>query len=240
MLEPDQYPTWPKTLQHLELANLQKLEADAASNMYDSLVAAASELPDLRFLSIEAHIAIPWRDRAAYRDQWAKKLRKVFLNKSPPPDPNLDSLKRYRLFKQSIADNEFVDLTTAVPHDDDPPHRRMSHIRITPRKAAVDYLSVSPGESEVERTPAKPRQPRRSRRVAESQSAASLSAGSGQEDEHEDESADLFVQGLCRVVDIRIDNQRPRETQYTEANFLGSELSGDEDWHSGAELEDEY
>ena len=37
-------------------------------------------------------------------------------------------------------------------------------------------------------------------------------------------------QGMCDVVNIRIDNLRPMETQFNEADFLDDELSGDEDW----------
>ena len=38
------------------------------------------------------------------------------------------------------------------------------------------------------------------------------------------------VQGMCEVVEVRIDNLRPTETQVTEADFLDEERSGDEDW----------
>ncbi len=39
-----------------------------------------------------------------------------------------------------------------------------------------------------------------------------------------------FIQGMCHVVEIRIDNLRPTETQVTEADFLDSERSGDDEW----------
>lgn len=42
--------------------------------------------------------------------------------------------------------------------------------------------------------------------------------------------------GMCNVVKIRIDNQRPTETQFNEADFLDDERSGDEDW-AGADWE---
>lgn len=38
------------------------------------------------------------------------------------------------------------------------------------------------------------------------------------------------IQGLCEVVEVRIDNLRPTERQVTEADFLDEEISGDEDW----------
>lgn len=40
-----------------------------------------------------------------------------------------------------------------------------------------------------------------------------------------------YVQGLCDVVSIRIDNLRPADTQFSEGDFLNSEESGDEDWN---------
>ncbi|KAL2852500.1 hypothetical protein BJY01DRAFT_207959 [Aspergillus pseudoustus] len=45
------------------------------------------------------------------------------------------------------------------------------------------------------------------------------------------------IQGMCDVVVIRIDNQRPRETQFNEGDFLDDELSGDEDW-TGHDIDD--
>jgi hypothetical protein len=39
------------------------------------------------------------------------------------------------------------------------------------------------------------------------------------------------IQGMCEVVEVRIDNLRPTETQATEADFLDEEKSGDEDWN---------
>lgn len=46
-----------------------------------------------------------------------------------------------------------------------------------------------------------------------------------------------FIQGLCDVVSIGIDNLCPSEIQLDESNFLDAELSGDEDWN-GEENED--
>lgn len=39
-----------------------------------------------------------------------------------------------------------------------------------------------------------------------------------------------FIQGMCDIVEVRIDNLRPTENQVTEADFLDEERSGDEDW----------
>lgn len=242
LLTTNEVPTWPSTLRHLEFSNLQKWGADAASTLFQSLIDAAPDLPDLRHLTIQAHIDIAWRDRADFRDNWVDKLRATFLHKTAPPPHYLRSIKCFREWQEEQPLN-------TVKHggsDDDPPQRHMSHVRITPRKRAVGHVVFSESEDEKEdkkdSVVKAPAQPRRSARVAESQSAASLSAtpAPDSEEEHAEEEGERpVVQGLCEVVDIRIDNQRPRETQYTEANFLDSEASGDEDWHSGAELSDD-
>jgi hypothetical protein len=39
------------------------------------------------------------------------------------------------------------------------------------------------------------------------------------------------IQGMCEVVEVRIDNLRPTENQVTEADFLDEERSGDSDWN---------
>ncbi|KAH0542600.1 hypothetical protein FGG08_003008 [Glutinoglossum americanum] len=39
-----------------------------------------------------------------------------------------------------------------------------------------------------------------------------------------------ITQGMCSVVDIRIDNLRLAETQFNEGDFLDEEASGDEEW----------
>jgi hypothetical protein len=48
-----------------------------------------------------------------------------------------------------------------------------------------------------------------------------------------------FVQGHCHTVLFRIDNFRPREEIYGEADFLDAEPSGDEDWNGNDDQDDE-
>lgn len=250
VLTVDQVPTWPSTLQHLELVHLQKWEAEAAQNLFRSLVESAKDLPVLRHLVLQAHINIPWRDRAGFRDQWIERLRRVYLREKEEPNPNLGSLKQFRLWKQAQqnrpteSDVQEHHANTKSPDSDEdgPLRRKMTHVRVTPRKPPADAMLYSDIDSPV--TKPERGRPRRSVRVAESQSASTAAEESSSESENDSEDdwriqPEGFIQGLCDVVDIRIDNQRPRENQYTEANFLDSEPSGDEDWHSGAELSDD-
>ncbi|TVY36421.1 hypothetical protein LSUB1_G007961 [Lachnellula subtilissima] len=48
------------------------------------------------------------------------------------------------------------------------------------------------------------------------------------------------IQGMCEVVEVRIDNLRPTEVQVTEADFLDEEASGDEDWNGEDPVVDGY
>lgn len=46
----------------------------------------------------------------------------------------------------------------------------------------------------------------------------------------------IFIQGMCDVVNIFIDNLRPTEEQLHESDFLDEEMSGDEDWDGDADI----
>lgn len=99
-------------------------------------------------------------------------------------------------------------------------------------------------DSDAAASPA-PRAPptRRSTRVRHSQASTEAESVSDHDsdtvsdDEEGSSTASLFVQGLCQVVDVRIDNQRPREEMFSERDFLDSERSGDEDWNEEADIE---
>ena len=71
----------------------------------------------------------------------------------------------------------------------------------------------------------------------EPESVSDNDSDTASEDGDEEEGAPLFVQGLCQVVEVAIDNQRPRENMFSERDFLDTERSGDEDWNEEAEIE---
>lgn len=258
LLAADEVPAWPATMQVIDLVHLQKLNAAGAKNLFGSLVASAADLPDLRCIVLHSHINIPWRDRAGFRDHWIDRLQRVYKREWTPPNPHLGSKLQYKMWKASQAR-----LTTAgdrAVDDDDAAVagracRRVSHMQISPPKSsfrADDYADARPSRS--------PPPKRRSQRVAAghasiasaastasspSRSAAKDDSDSGSAtDDSDDEAAALeeenairFVRGLCHVVDIRIDNQRPRENQFTEQDFLDTEASGDEDWEESADVD---
>ncbi|KAK2624180.1 hypothetical protein QTJ16_006130 [Diplocarpon rosae] len=87
LLEPDQIPAWPSTLQTIELIQLRKWEPGAAEVFFQSLLDSAGDLADLRYLTIRSILSIGWRDRASFRDRWVGSLKRVF--KSVLKAPNL-------------------------------------------------------------------------------------------------------------------------------------------------------
>jgi hypothetical protein len=251
LLSSDSVSTWPSSLRHIELLQLQRWEADAAQNLFRSLVESAAQLPDLRFLVLHTHINIPWRQRAEFRDQWIDRLQRIYARRGEAPNPHLGSLKQFRLWKDAQAEGWEIGANGRSRSDDAESQeeeftlglgKKVRAVQVSPVKdheGDTDVFSDSSPEKELRPSPDEPSR-RRSQRVAESARQASLSLPtSDSEEEEEEDEADEFahveVLGLCDVVDIRIDNQRPREDQFTERDFLDAEISGDEDWQEGNE-----
>lgn len=257
LLAADAVPAWPSSLRQLEIEHMQKFSAEAAVNLFRSLVDSAKDLPELRHLVLAAHINIPWRDRAGFRDQWIGRLRRVYQRLDEPPASYLGSLRQFKLWKQAKAAGRGTPPPQARSadqpdnsEDDLSKERKLSHIQISPAKphdGDTDVYSDSPSPPSNRRPQrrstrvAKTSQPRRSPTPAASatQTPASPSSDDSDADANTNwrKQPEAFIQGLCRKVDIRIDNQRPRENQFTEGDFLDAEASGDEDWHEGADME---
>ncbi|KAK5688063.1 hypothetical protein LTS10_000041 [Elasticomyces elasticus] len=250
LLGEGEVPTWPGGLRELEMVHLQRWQAEAAQGLFRSLVNAAPDLPDLRRLVLHTHISIPWRQRVEVRDQWIDRLQRVYARRSVAPSAYMGSLRQFGEFKKAQEEGWDVKATSgrAKLHylDDEDGDgeftlgRRISHVAISPKALGKDIVVYD--ESSPAKRPTADAAPaqniRRSRRVAEaSHSPPAIVDGSSDEEvdeEVEEEDGEgLYVQGLCNVVDIRIDNQRPRENQFTEGDFLDSEVSGDEDWREG-------
>lgn len=255
LLPEDEIPTWPTTLQHLEIVHAQKWSPEAAQNLFRSLIDSAEDLSRLRTLIIQAHINIPWRDRVGFRDQWIERLRRVYLRSYEDPSPNLGSLKQFRLSqpprnKDPLPSSSVDELAREVSDDDMPIRsRKVLHVQASPHHPSGDTEYYSDSESAA---PSSKQPMRRSKRVAENQiltrsktTTPSPESDSESDDESDEgdaawqQTAEKFIQGLCDVVKIVIDNQRPRETVWTEGDFLDSEVSGDDDWQEGADDDQE-
>lgn len=263
LLLANQRPTWPSSLQHLELLYLRKWSLEAAETFLSSLTESAETLPNLRQLKIKASLQESgWRDRVAFRDKWTQSLKQVFLRVPPPPAQHLESFAAFKAFKahqKKRLHSNGQSTNTGIPLGvNRPKDAQLSHVAI-PRKSVKKShetntdvplvnvrRSIRPGvqkdgrydlaDNSPSKTPTRRRRRRRRRRADD---------GSSSEDSAlDDDGIDLdtqqssvraeepqFIQGLCDVVDVLIDNLRPTEEQLKEDDFLDDEISGDEDWN---------
>jgi hypothetical protein len=200
LLVQSETPTWPVKLQEIELTQLRKWDDATAEVFFTSLVNAAPDLRDLRKLGISAILKIGWRDRATFRERWISRLEKVFLRQSPPPNPNLRSIRKRELKPSYLAADNGA---TSETHTDESRPGTASSGPSTPTK-------------------------RQSTRLAQHSVEAEDSAANSLRETSPTDAG--RIQGMCDIVNIRIDNQRPTEMQYNENDFLDDEPSGDEDW----------
>ncbi|MCJ1402334.1 hypothetical protein MMC11_005554 [Xylographa trunciseda] len=250
LLLPGILPTWPTTLRSIELIQLRKWYSDSAEVFLNSLTDSAPELLQLRHLVLKGSVeGIGWRDRASFRDRWIGKLRKVFLRHSLPPT-------NIYIPKAPVIEEDLMTGETSQPHSTSESQyvsprrsglRRQASQRLSHIEIPKDVLST---ESDSD-TPIVPRSTRQSKRLQEQEHNSdygdrATSTGPadqskpGQSDDtdsgspnilnEEEGDGKLFIHGMCDVVDIRIDNLRPAENQFSENDFLDEERSGDEDW----------
>ena len=59
----------------------------------------------------------------------------------------------------------------------------------------------------------------------------------GRASKQADPGKKLYIQGMCDVVRVSVDNLRPSEEQLDESDFLDEEISGDEDWNGADDID---
>lgn len=291
LILPNEVPTWPSSLQTLELIQLRKWDTEPFEMFFQSLLDSAVNLPDLRRLTIQAILNIGWRDRASFRDKWIGSLERVFKRVSPPPKSDISS-RVYGLPIQAPFSNvkekgqaneheqEVVKKRRSLGSNPSPivpstssfsaiPYKRLleSPIRRSTRNSTQhsqtgkyaessddsgDEAHVEPERGQSSRD--KQRKVRISRElailkqtagtdgedVATSPSRTSPIGNAPSTSENGTGKSIEVIQGMCEVVDIRIDNLRPRETMFTEANFLDAEAPGDGDWNGEDDFDEGY
>lgn len=264
-------PTWPATLRNLELFHLRKWNLNNAELFFSSLIDSAKTLPDLRQIRIKASLdESGWRERIAFRDNWTGKLRRVFLRRSPPPNPHLKSIAAFNIFKlqqkkgKTVGREQPQTLTRATATNLKTEGTiRASRVEVVPRMT-IKNASESDSDTPLvnvrrstraktqrediytlsESSPMRPKAPRRRRRRKGSDDSSSEDSAIDDDGIHEPDTqrtsvdcgAQLYVQGLCNVVDVLIDNLRPTEEQLKEDDFLDDEVSGDEDWNGDDDM----
>ena len=210
-------PTWPRKLQTIDIENLRNLDAGDAESFLQSLIVVASELKDLRKLSVRILLQDDgWRERARLRQTWMPKLEDVFLRRAAPPAPFIPASFRRpstaatnTLSRPSTShSNSSTSFTTDDSAAVSPNKRKSSRIA----KRELDYLATAA-------TMFAETNPRKKNRMFSI------------DDEDHDHDGEPFRQGMCSEVVLHIDGQRPADEQFKEADFLDDELSGDEDWN---------
>ncbi|KAK2751341.1 hypothetical protein FQN55_001076 [Onygenales sp. PD_40] len=206
-------PSWPSTLQTLKLERLRKWEISTAVLFFDSLINSAPQLKDLRTLVMSAILEIGWRDRAKFRKEWVGKLERTYLRKSPPPNPSRKSVPKMIALHGNTSPDGPRPLDSKAEANPESPSRgghRQSK-RIAEQKS-VENSDDEPFE------------------LARPENAANGDTSSSAND-------NVPIQGMCDVVEIRVDNLRPADYLLTNDNFEDEEISGDEDW-SGQDPDD--
>ena len=241
LLATDQVPAWPPTLQYLELKNLRKWGVDAAECLFQSLVDSAPSLLNLRYLAVKAMLDIPFRQRSEIRDKWVAELRKVFLRKSEDPLP-IHSL-RPQPSQQEVS--------AVTPRKGRKNKRSPSSIRRSHRIATFGTHSFSRSSSlgrDLRTTGERPSyaEPDTDEDLESDDDESSVNDEHGKDLATDIPSSDVknnvFVQGMCHVVDVIFDNQKPVENQWNMGDFLDSESDDptDDDWTGDRDFDDDY
>lgn len=256
-------PSWPKTIEVMDLEQLANWDAATAEMFFKSLVDQAPEMPNLRCLAIKAMLDVPWRQRCEFRDKWVGKLRRVFLRKQMKPRP-FHSLIQWPSLKGEISGQESQfkaqEIEPAEICTKDMPARRSTRIasNIAPPPPAKGTRVDNKRKRRRSVTSTRDLRERKraivSYRDPDTDEDLDLEESEvGEEEESQDSSPpstpsespyppnEPFIHGLCDVVNIRFDNQKPVEIQYSAEDFLdeGDYESEDEDWTSDRELDDD-
>jgi hypothetical protein len=209
LLGPNSRPTWPSTLRKIDMSHLRHWESDAVVMFFESIIEGAENVQNLRYLSLSVHVDLPWHERAGFRDKWRTLFEKVFRRKSQLPVIYMQSFKSYRLWKEAQKNNPKCTRASSEERSGDSSNPSVGRLR--PRRS-INYASDSSSLKHSLR----------------GQVVTALEASRtrvAKEPEHP-------VQGLCDVVDIRIDNGRPNEKEFRESDMLDTEESGDSDYDS--------
>ncbi|EOO04283.1 hypothetical protein UCRPA7_170 [Phaeoacremonium minimum UCRPA7] len=220
ILEDNEIPTWPRSLQVIELQNLGEWMLSAAKNFFQSLADNAPLLVNLRRLVIKATLDIPWRERCEFRDHWVAKLNELFARKMEMPASAGSS---------SVVPRQRGQETP----------RRNRRGTVTPTRRSTRNAAVHGSDSPSQRNgvsrdlrnrtqPSSYRDPDTDADDSTSESERELESENGPPMSEDAVTSLPSVQGMCDVVDVLIDNQKPTEHQYGMEDFLDGYAEDDE------------
>ena len=192
-----------------------------------------SPLPNPHLTSISAFKAFKSQRNKGKMAGWEKKRQT--LTRATAFNLNLND--EHTVQARSVAVAPQTTVKDASESDSDAPLVNVRRSTRAKTQREVPYM-------QSESPPIRPKAPRRRRRRKGSDDSSSEDSAIDDDGILEpdirrisvDCEANLYVQGLCDVVDVLIDNLRPTEEQLREDDFLDEEASGDEDWNGDDDM----
>ncbi|KAL9619869.1 MAG: hypothetical protein Q9160_005516 [Pyrenula sp. 1 TL-2023] len=195
-------PTWPKSLEAIELIQLRRLSVSGAEGFLETLLEAGASLKFLRSLSLKIILKEGWRERSALRTKYTTKLEHMFLRRA--------SQAQSQLFAQSLRASS---ISSSRPSS--------SHSTASVSSFAGVELSTRRKSARVAQ-----KEERNSRPTADDASASRASEDMLPRINHQ------TIQGMCNVVRLQVDDQRPTEFQFNENHFLNDDDDADDgEWN---------
>ncbi|KAI1754904.1 hypothetical protein F4782DRAFT_465119 [Xylaria castorea] len=239
LLEVDQVPTWPSSIQSIEIIHMRNWSRAAAEMFFGSLMKNAKALPNLRRLEFKVILNIEWRQRQEMRRSLADQMTRIFKRKQSPPKEQktlhqhndtrpkradeTDMLKfamrrSTRIIDQSSKPVSKKEGTSSLSRRSLgqalPARRSLKSLRTFTSTFDADDEESSEDELSLGQV-----------NTRRSKSRTTTARKAGLRDEE-------FIHGLCDIVDIQVDNQRPAERQYDMDDFLDSPEQSDPEWNS--------
>lgn len=233
-LLPGQIPKWPSSIRVIDLEHVRHWSLEVAEVFLQSLIDSAANLPNLRHIALKTMLDIPWKARADMRNKWRERLNKVFLRPFEPP--------RYQVSLRQLEADEPTEVPTKKRKVRDQEPLRSSG-RLAAQFSDSDSRH-STGSRDLRNRRDRP-QYREPDTDEDMDFGSEAEEGSDVEDkpsptqENTLEEAQPFIQGLCNVVSLVFDNQKPREMQYGMEDFRDDQAeSDDDDWDGDKEEDD--
>ncbi|KAI1136763.1 hypothetical protein F5Y05DRAFT_390785 [Hypoxylon sp. FL0543] len=253
LLTEEQVPTWPSSMQSIEIFHMRKWTRKAAEMFFGSLIQSAPELPHLRRLSLSVVLDIGWRQRQDFREFWVDKMVRVFKRKAKSPrDLNMPRSAAAKPHGRNERQSE-LKASKSAPQ----PRRRSTRIaNISPASTSSEAETVHFSKAQLAKASAISKEAQRLIGSGKLLKERPLKEPDADDEDSEDELAaghsdgsrlsrrirkiaksstgdDEFIHGMCNVVDIQVDNHRPVERQFDMDDFLDSPEDSDEEWDGG-------
>lgn len=185
----------------------------------------ASELPEAKNLEIEPDAEII--------DESSAKKQKVQKKRGSLPIRHSTRTKPKTNYAESPDSSDNENLTPSSPPPSGPSAREVARsnraareIRTLKVTAGIDGFPSSPPQTPVLDEDSDVEEGEASQSEGESRIGHETRKTKAKGRQKQD----FTIQGMCEVVNVRIDNLRPAETQFGEGDFLDSEPEGDDDW----------